>query len=67
MIAEDFEKANTAFTGLYQLVFQEFAKHVLTECQWINKEEDAGISGLRTAKEDWNPDFLVRKYSVKAA
>ena len=64
LFVEHFEKSTNAFSGLYALVFHEFAKVVPEKWTELNKEEDLGIQGLRTAKERWHPKYLVRKYMV---
>lgn len=56
------EKANTAYRGLYQLINNEFCKHVSSEIQYINREEDMGIPGLRKAKLSYKPVKLVESY-----
>lgn len=64
LFLEHFEKSTNAFPGLYALVFHEFAKAVPEQWTELNKEEDLGIPGLRTAKERWHPKYLVKKYMV---
>ena len=32
--------------------------------QYINREEDIGLEGLRKAKEALHPAFMVKKYSL---
>lgn len=53
------EKANIAYRGLYQLINNEFCKHVGSNVKYINREEDMGIPGLRKAKLSYKPVKLV--------
>ncbi|MDR1135761.1 MAG: phosphatidylglycerol lysyltransferase domain-containing protein [Clostridiales Family XIII bacterium] len=58
------EKANTEYRGLYQVINNEFCKHVAKNVKRINREEDMGIPGLRKAKLSYKPSMLVEKYTV---
>jgi hypothetical protein len=58
------EKANTEFRGLYQVINNEFCRHVAKGVKRINREEDMGIPGLRKAKLSYKPCMLVEKYTV---
>jgi hypothetical protein len=53
------EKANIAFRGLYQLINNEFCRHVASNIKYINREEDMGIPGLRKAKLSYKPVKLL--------
>jgi hypothetical protein len=53
------EKANINYRGLYQLINNEFCKHVAPHIKYINREEDMGIPGLRKAKLSYKPCKLV--------
>lgn len=64
MVSQSFEKAIFSFKGLFQYTFHAFAQSLPKNILYINKEEDAGIEGLRLAKEDWHPHHLVNKYSI---
>lgn len=59
------EKANPAFDGLYQLINQEFCMHEWENLPYINREQDLGEEGLRTAKLSYHPHHMVNKYTVK--
>lgn len=59
-----FEKADPFSEGLYQLVNREFARLLFQECRYINREQDLGDTGLRSAKLSYHPVELVKKYLV---
>ena len=59
-----FEKAAPFTEGLYQLVNREFARLLFQECRDINREQDLGDMGLRSAKLSYHPVELVKKYMV---
>jgi hypothetical protein len=60
-----FESAERNYNGIFQVLEQEFIKHQLGDFSYINREEDLGISGLRFAKQNLQPDILLMKYSTK--
>ena len=59
-----FEKAMPEIQGLGQLINQWFARYSLRGFEFLNREQDLGIPGLRQAKESYFPHHLVRKYSA---
>lgn len=61
-----FEKADPFIEGLYQLVNREFARLLFQDCQYVNREQDLGDAGLRSAKLSYHPVELVKKYLIKA-
>ena len=60
-----FEKANADFKGASQVINHETAKFLQHKCQYLNKEQDLGIKGLRKAKLSYGPDRLEIPYSLK--
>ncbi|MEI7817066.1 MAG: phosphatidylglycerol lysyltransferase domain-containing protein [Desulfuromonadales bacterium] len=60
-----FEKADPFTEGLYQLVNREFAHLLFQECIYVNREQDLGEMGLRSAKLSYHPVELINKYLVK--
>jgi len=67
MVVEDFEKASANIPGLYQLLLHELAKAVPRQYEFLNREADLGIPGLRTAKQRWNPVYLVKRFFIVKA
>ncbi len=59
------EKANPEINGLYQFINQQFLVHEFPEAEWVNREDDLGIEGLRKAKMSYNPADFARKYLVE--
>lgn len=59
------EKANPEINGLYQFINQQFLVHEFPEVEWVNREDDLGIEGLRKAKMSYNPADFARKYLVE--
>ncbi len=57
-----FEKAFSDVQGAYQMINQQFVQHNCMQYSFINREEDAGVTGLRRAKLSYNPVRLVDKY-----
>lgn len=58
------EKANIFYTGIYQAINQQFLTHAWSEMEFVNREEDLGIEGLRRAKMTYNPAFFVEKFEA---
>ncbi len=57
-----FEKYDREIKGSAQAVNWETAKAVLGRCDYINREQDMGIEGLRKAKMSYNPDIFEADY-----
>ncbi|MGH0053288.1 MAG: DUF2156 domain-containing protein [Sphaerochaetaceae bacterium] len=60
-----FEKADTSYKGIYSVINQLFVSEHLAEVHYVNRQEDAGVPGLRKAKLSYKPDLMVEKYRVK--
>ena len=61
-----FEKAYSDIRGAYPMINQLVAKTLLSDYEFINREDDVGSEGLRSAKLSYHPEFLVKKYSAVA-
>lgn len=59
-----FEKARWDVEGAYSAINSEFAKYIRSkypEVEFLNREEDMGLEGLRKAKESYFPHHMVEK------
>jgi uncharacterized protein len=60
-----YEKADTSFTGSYQMINQQFIqKESEGKFLFVNREQDLGIEGIRKAKLSYAPIRLVKKYQA---
>ena len=59
------EKANTFYEGIYQAINQQFLCNEWNEMEFVNREEDLGIEGLRRAKMTYNPIRFVEKFEAR--
>ena len=67
------EKAYADIPGAYPAIANEFLRNsIVVDAQtgelsvkYINREDDAGDLGLREAKMQYHPLFLLEKYTVK--
>lgn len=57
-----FEKAFADIQGAYPMINQQFVLHNCMDYAFVNREEDAGVPGLRKAKLSYHPIRLVDKY-----
>jgi len=58
------EIAHPAYDGLSQLMNREFSRNSWSGFQFINREQDNGIPGLRRAKTSYHPHHMVKKYNI---
>jgi hypothetical protein len=56
-----FEKANPEIEGLYQVINQWFCQKALRTFEFVNREQDLGLPGLRKAKLSYHPHHMVEK------
>jgi hypothetical protein len=61
------EKANPEVRGLYAAINQEFCRHTWAGVEFVNREQDLGEPGLRTAKMSYHPHHLVEKFRIRRA
>ena len=60
-----FEKALEGVDGAYAFINRSFAQHLREKyprLQYLNREDDMGIPGLRKAKLSYHPHHMVAKY-----
>jgi uncharacterized protein len=60
-----FEKGLPEYEGIYKVINAETAVLLASEVEYINRESDLGISGLRKAKLRYHPHHMVEVYSLK--
>lgn len=54
-----FEKSDLTIKGAAQMINHETAKFLENKCEYINREQDLGIPGLRQAKLSYDPDDIL--------
>lgn len=59
-----FEKAYSDIRGAYPMINNLFASRLLNQYEYINREDDVGSEGLRSAKLSYHPEFLVEKFTA---
>ncbi len=61
-----FEKASRDYNGIYAAINQKFLEYCRREgIKYVNREEDLGDLGLRTAKTSLHPCEMIPKYFAK--
>ena len=61
------EKADPEIRGAYPAINQAFVEHEWSDMEFINREEDMGMPGLRQAKETYHPCRMIEKFNAKMA
>jgi len=59
-----FEKSDQAYKGAAQVINNETAAFLAPRCEFINREQDLGIEGLRQAKRSYNPERIESPYRL---
>ena len=60
-----YEKCDSEYDGIYQAINKMFAQQALNSVQYINRQEDMGVEGLRKAKLSYYPVRLVDKFTLE--
>jgi hypothetical protein len=58
------EKGKKEYNGIYAFINKTFVEEYFMDVKFINREEDLGIEGLRTAKMSYHPVKLEKKYLI---
>lgn len=58
------EKARPDVRGAYQALNQQFVINAMSGCEYVNREEDLGIEGLRKAKQSYYPFKQLEKCKI---
>jgi hypothetical protein len=56
------EKAFSEVRGAYPMINREFVRDKAASFLYVNREDDAGDQGLRTAKSSYHPFLMEEKY-----
>ena len=67
IVVEHVEKANIEYPGIYQKINSEFCKTFVGRCEYVNREEDLGLEGLRKAKTSLKPVKMIEKCIIMMA
>jgi len=59
-----FEKSCHHIKGAAQVINHETAKYLRERCQYLNREQDLGIRGLRQAKMSYEPDSYLTVHTL---
>ena len=59
-----FEKAKKEIKGASQIVNQKTAERLAVNYEFINREQDLGIQGLRQAKKSYKPTMTLLNYNL---
>ncbi|MBR3810300.1 MAG: DUF2156 domain-containing protein [Clostridia bacterium] len=62
MFCTHFEKASSEYPKAYTAINKLFSDFLINNFEFVNREDDAGIEGLRKAKLSYHPEFILKKY-----
>ncbi len=65
MFVIHFSKADVQYKGIYQYMYQAFARTVASQYPFLNWEQDLAKEGLRQSKRSYCPDGFIKKMRVK--
>ena len=55
-------KGDRNIPNVSRVLVNEFVKICCAGYEYINREEDLGVVGLRQIKTDYRPDFMIDKF-----
>ena len=61
------EKGDRTVTDIYRVLNRDLVRLCCEDFEYINREEDMGVEGLRKAKLSYKPDILLEKYILREA
>ena len=64
MFALHFSKACVDYKGVYQYMYQAFAKGLDDHFEFLNWEQDLDDHGLKQSKSAYQPDRFVKKFRI---
>ncbi|MGA1847205.1 DUF2156 domain-containing protein [Deferribacter abyssi] len=64
MFVIHFAKGLKKFKGIYQFIYNDFAKRLPKRYKYLNFEQDLGQMALRKAKSSYYPDILLKKIRI---
>jgi hypothetical protein len=59
-----YEKGSPDYDGIYKAINQETAKIIQEDFQFINRESDMDIPGLRKAKLSYKPHHMIKVFNL---
>jgi len=59
-----FEKYDREMKGAGQAINWEAAKYLKDQYEFVNREQDLGLEGLRQAKQSYSPEYQVLSYRL---
>ena len=60
----NFEKYDPEIKGCEQVICWETAKYLMQDYEYLNREEDLGVEGLRQSKKSYEPAYLHSTYKL---
>lgn len=59
-----FAKASKKYQGIYDFMFNDTARRLLSQYKYLNLEEDMGNKNLRRTKSSYGPEKILKKYYI---